>query len=107
MVLFFFFALVEALDGELDFVGLPVRVGGDEGVGDAGVAELTEETAVTGVEPLLDESEMSENAKSGSVKSRFCCQKSRLTVSVQVFLEGVFIDIPSEKVGKAQAEVAQ
>ena len=27
--------LVEALDGEFDFVGLPVRVGGDEGVGDA------------------------------------------------------------------------
>ena len=26
---------VEALDGEFDFVGLPVRVGGDEGVGDA------------------------------------------------------------------------
>ena len=27
--------LVEALDGEFDFIGLPVRVGGDEGVGDA------------------------------------------------------------------------
>ena len=26
---------VEALDGEFDFVGLPVGVGGDEGVGDA------------------------------------------------------------------------